>query len=292
MDFNGLVRHYYLRREPHRGDLRVNLLAKDNRAQQSHALVLRLRNQLEEVARRHGARIKLIEVPPGPPVLSTLVAEVYPRAGQSSKSFRADTEHVHRLFAEEPGVVDVDDTFEAERSRFAFRVDKEKASLAGISTEDIALTLQMPLRGISPGEGNLNTARAGAGHSPHELNPLMIVLQVSPANRSNLSDLTRLAVKAPSGELIRLGELGRFEELPAEQTIYHKNQRRVAYVTGDTAGRTPAEAILGMQQRLKKNRCRMTPNSFGPAKANGKSRSTCFAIWDSLSAAPCSSSTS
>ncbi len=79
MDFNGLVRHYYLRREPHRGDLRVNLLAKDNRAQQSHALVLRLRNQLEEVARRHGARIKLIEVPPGPPVLSTLVAEVYPR---------------------------------------------------------------------------------------------------------------------------------------------------------------------------------------------------------------------
>ncbi len=148
--------------------------------------------------------------------------------------------------------MDVDDTFEAERSRFAFRVDKEKASLAGISTEDIALTLQMALRGISPGEGNLNTARAGAGHSPHELNPLMIVLQVSPANRSNLSDLTRLAVKAPSGELIRLGELGRFEELPAEQTIYHKNQRRVAYVTGDTAGQTPAEAILGMQQRLKK----------------------------------------
>jgi len=253
MDFNGLVRHYYLRREPHRGDLRVNLVPKEERSQQSHALVLRLRNQLEAVARKHGARIKLIELPPGPPVLSTLVAEVYPRSDESIESLRVDTRHVRQMFAEEPGVVDVDDIFETERPRFVFRTDKEKASLAGISTEDIAFTLQMALRGISPGEGDLNTARAGAGHSPRELNSLPIVIQVAPADRASLSNLTRLAVKSPTGELIRLGELGRFEELPAEQTIYHKNQRRVAYVTGDTAGRTPAEAILGLQSQLKKS---------------------------------------
>jgi multidrug efflux pump subunit AcrB len=252
MDFNGLVRHYYLRREPHRGDLRVNLVSREDRAEQSHALVLRLRNQLEGVARRHGARIKLIEVPPGPPVLSTLVAEVYPRPDRSPESFRADARHLRTLFEQEPGVVDVDDTFEAERPRYVFRVDKEKASLSGVSADDITRTLQMALRGLSPGEGDLNTAKAGAGHAPRELHPLTIVLQVGPADRSGLTDLTRLAVKSPTGEMIRLGELGRFEEWSAEQTIYHKNLRRVAYVTAETAGRTPAEAILGLQSRLKK----------------------------------------
>lgn len=253
MDFNGLVRHYYLRREPHRGDLRINLVPRDERSEQSHALVLRLRNQLEEVGRRRNARVKLIEVPPGPPVLSTLVAEVYPRPDQSAGSFRADARHVRTLFTDEPGVVDVDDTFEVERVRYAFRVDKEKASLAGVSTEDVARTLRMALSGIAPGEGDLNTARAGAGHAPRELNPLPIVLQVAPADRSGLSDLTRLAVKSATGDMIRLGEIGHFDELPAEQTIYHKNMRRVAYVTGETAGRTPAEAVLGMQSRLRKD---------------------------------------
>ena len=246
IDFNGMVRHYYLRQEPHRGELRVNLIAKEERQQQSHAIVLRLRNALQAIADKYKARIKFVEVPPGPPVLSTLVAEVYPRAGQSETSHRADTQHVHNLFAESKDVVDVDGTFEAQRPRFVFRVDKEKASLTGVSTEEIANTLRVGLQGMQPGEGNVQHSRAGAAHLPRELNPLVIVMQLPQRERGSLTDLTRLGVKTPTGEIVQLGELGRFEEFPAEQTIYHKNLRRVSYVYGDTAGRTPGEAVIGL----------------------------------------------
>jgi multidrug efflux pump subunit AcrB len=250
MDFNGLVRHYYLRREPHRGDLRVNLVDKESRKQQSHDIVLRLRQGLEQVARQHGARLKIVEVPPGPPVLSTLVAEVYAQPQQAYADLRGDVRHLRQLLESEPGVVDVDDTFEAQRPRQVFRVDREKASLNGISAEDIANTLRLALQGWMPGEGAVQTARAGVGHLPHEIHPLAIVLQLPQPERSSLVDLARLGVKSATGEVVRIGELGRFEEQPAEQTIYHKNLQRVAYVLGDTAGRPPAEAILGLQSRL------------------------------------------
>ena len=251
MDFNGMVRHYYLRREPHRGDLRVNLVPKETREAQSHAVVLRVRNGLEAVAKRHGARLKIVEVPPGPPVLSTLVAEVYPRDFQSYSQLRADARHVRGLFEREPGVVDVDDTFEAERPRLVFRVDREKASLTGVTTEQIANTLRIALAGMSPGEGDPKDFRAGSGHLPRELNPLVILMQLPQADRSRVSQLERLGVKTPAGDIVRLAELGRFEDLPAEQTIYHKNLRRVAYVTAETAGRTPGEAVIGLLFKLR-----------------------------------------
>lgn len=258
IDFNGLVRHYYLRRESHRGDLRINLIAREDREQQSHAIVLRLRDQLEKVARAHGARIKIVEVPPGPPVLSTLVAEVYPRTGESYAELRADARHVRRLMETEKSVVDVDDTFEAERMKLVFRIDKEKASLNGISAEDVANTIRLGVAGWSPGEGNPNTARAGAAHVPHDLNSLAILLNLPQSERSRKEDLLRLGVKGGKGDIIRIGELGKFvEEIPAEQTIYHKNLRRVAYVIADTAGRPPANAVLNLQSRIKKE---PTPN--------------------------------
>ena len=246
IDFNGMVRHYYLRQEPHRGDLRVNLIPKEERRHQSHAIVLRLRHDLQAVADNHRARIKVVEVPPGPPVLSTLVAEVYPRAGQSDASFRADTKHVRGLFAAATDVVDVDDTFEQERPRHVFRVDKEKASLTGVTTEQIANTLRVGLQGMQPGEGNVQDFRAGAAHLQRELNPLGILLHLPQRERGSLVDLARLGVKTPGGEIVQLGELGRFEPAAAEQTIYHKNLRTVAYVFGDTAGRTPGEAVIGL----------------------------------------------
>ncbi|MCE9561557.1 MAG: efflux RND transporter permease subunit [Planctomycetes bacterium] len=246
MDFNGMVRHYYLRREPHRGDLRVNLISKEDRSTQSHAIVLRVRNGLDQLARMHNSRIKIVEVPPGPPVLSTLVAEVYAKPFQTQSELKADARHVRSLFEKEPGIVDVDDTFEADRPRYVFRVDKEKASLTGITTEQIANTLRIGLNGMTPGEGDPKDFRAGSGHLPRELNPLTILIQVPLGNRTGLTDLLRLGVKTPGGEIVRVGELGRFEELPAEQTIYHKNMRRVGYVTADTAGRTPAEAVIGL----------------------------------------------
>lgn len=257
MDFNGMVRHYYLRQEAHRGDIRVNLIPKEERVQQSHALVLRLRNELQAVADRHRARIKVVEVPPGPPVLSTLVAEVYPRVGQSATTFRADTQHVRDLFAAAKDVVDVDTTFETERARFVFRVDKEKASLTGVSTEEIANTLRVGLQGMQPGEGSVQHFRAGAAHLPRDLNPMALVLQLPQRERGSLTDLTRLGVKTPTGEIVQIGELGRFDEVPAEQTIYHKNLRKVAYVFGDTAGRTPGEAVIGLIFAL---RDKPTPN--------------------------------
>ncbi len=253
MDFNGLVRHYYLRRESNRGDLRVNLLPKGERAQQSHAVVLRVRNGLQAVADRHGARLKIVEVPPGPPVLSTIVAEVYARTGQGYADLRADAKHVRALFESEPGVADADDTFEAERPRVVFVVDKEKASLNGVTAEAVADTLRLALAGWQPGEGEPGPNRAGAAHRPHEVNPLAILLHLPLSERSSRTDLARLGVKTPAGEVIRVGELGRFEQAPAEQTVYHKNLRRVAYVTGETVGRTPAEAILGLQSRLKRS---------------------------------------
>jgi multidrug efflux pump subunit AcrB len=251
MDFNGMVRHYYFRREPHRGDLRVNLVPKETREAQSHAVVLRVRNGLEAVAMKHHARLKIVEVPPGPPVLSTLVAEVYPRDFQSYALLRADTKHVRGLFENEHGVVDVDDTFEAERPRLVFRVDKEKASVTGVTTEQIANTLRIGLAGMTPGEGDPKDFRAGSAHLPRELNPLVIMMQLPQSDRSRVSQLERLGVKTPTGEIVRLAELGRFEELPAEQTIYHKNLRRVAYVTAETAGRTPGEAVIGLLFQLR-----------------------------------------
>jgi multidrug efflux pump subunit AcrB len=253
IDFNGLVRHYYLRRDAHRGDLRVNLVPKRERRQQSHEIVLRLRNGLEEIGLRHGARIKIVEVPPGPPVLSTIVAEVYSRPDQNFAQFQADTAHVRRMFETEPRVVDVDDTFEASRSRFVFRIDKEKASLNGVSAEDIASTVRLALQGWTPGEGSPQTSRAGAAQLPQEINPLSIVLTLPQSERSSLADLGRLSVKTPTGSIVRMGELGQFDELPVEQTIYHKDLRRVAFVLGEMAGRPPAEAILAMQARLKRD---------------------------------------
>ena len=250
IDFNGLVRHYYLRRDASRGDVRVNLLQKKDRAQQSHEIVLRLRNGLAEVGRRHGARIKIVEVPPGPPVLSTIVAEVYARPDQTYTDLKADAAHLQRLFETEPGVVDVDDTFEENRSRYVFRIDKEKTSLNGVSAEDISSTLRLALQGWTLGEGSPQTNRAGAAQRPHEINPLYIVLNLPQSERSSLSDLGRLGVKTPTGSIVRIAELGQFDELPAEQTIYHKNLRRMAFVLGDTVGRTPAEAILALQARL------------------------------------------
>ena len=186
-------------------------------------------------------------------MLSTLVAEVYSKPGQSYSDLRADARHVRAIFAQEPGVVDIDDTFEVERPRYVFRVDKEKASLTGITTEQIANTLRTGLNGMMLGEGDPKDFRAGSGHLPRELNPLTIVMQLPQESRAGLSDLIRLGVKTPTGEIVRVSELGRFEKLPTEQTIYYKYLRRVRYVTAETVGRTPTEAVIGLLLKLHDN---------------------------------------
>ncbi len=251
IDFNGMVRHYYLREGPHLGDIRVNLAAKEQRQQQSHEILLRIRDDVQAISARHQTRIKLVEVPPGPPVFSTLVAEIYGVEQVEYARLVDAAAEVHALMATEPGVVDVDDTVEADQTKYQFVVDREKASIHGVSTAEIAFTLRTALQGESPGGGAPQAGAAGMLHLPRELNPLRVRLRLPRAERSSLRDLEQLRVRTASGELISIAELGAFHSTLQEKTIYHKNLRRVVYVFGEMAGRPPAEAVLSLTGRLR-----------------------------------------
>ncbi|MEI8351149.1 MAG: efflux RND transporter permease subunit, partial [bacterium] len=237
MDFNGLVRHYYLKEGANVADIRVGLLPRKAREMESHALVLRLRNDIAALARRTGTNLKLVEVPPGPPVLSTVVAEVYGQPYHRYEEVIAAAKTVEDRLRRETGVVDVDDYVEDDQDKFFFRVDREKAARNGIATEDVVQTVQIALSGMA----------AGLVHIPTEQNELSIQLKVPREKRSDIEQLKALPVKGRGGLMVSLGELGRFERQTVEKTIYHKNQERVVYVTGEMAGRGPAYAVLALE---------------------------------------------
>ena len=151
MDFNGLVRHYYWRTGGHLADIRVNLADKSERKAQSHAVVLRLRNELEAVARRNGATVKIVESPPGPPVISTVTTEIYGAVDRPYSALIEAARQVEGVMAEEPGVRDIDDSTESDRVLMDFVLDKEKAALHGVSARDVVSALQMALSGTGPG---------------------------------------------------------------------------------------------------------------------------------------------
>jgi multidrug efflux pump subunit AcrB len=241
MDFNGMVRHYYLRAAPHLADIRVNLQEKHHRRHQSHEMALRLRNDLEAIARRFGADIKIVEIPPGPPVIATLTVEVYGQPFHEYGRIQDAASQVAGRFRSEPGVVDVDTAVEAEQVRSTFVTDKEKAALAGLSTAQIARALAVAVGG----------ADVTVLHDPDEVDPTPIRLQLPLADRSDPVRLESLYMAAPAGSMIQLGELGRFKRETVDQTIYRKNLRPVAYVFAETAGRTPAEAIIAMHRDVR-----------------------------------------
>jgi len=243
MDFNGLVRHYYLRQGPNMADVRINLLPRQQREMSSHGIALRIRKDIEAIAAQTGAKLKIVEVPPGPPVLSTVVAEIYGRPDQPYSDLIAAAEALQARMAAEKGVVDVDDSAEANQQKLFFRVDREKAGLNGISTEDVVNVLRIALSGMP----------AGIVHAPREQNELPIVLQLPREKRSDPERLKTLMVKGRMGNSVALGELGAFEENVADKTIMHKNMERVVYVTAEMAGRGPAYAVLNLQADLKKN---------------------------------------
>ncbi len=243
MDFNGLVRHYYLRRGAHVGEVRVNLLHRTEREASSHEVVLRIRADIEAIAQRHGANLKLVEVPPGPPVLSTVVAEIYGQPRHTYADLVRQAESVAGRMREEKGVVDVDTSAEADQRQLTFRVDREKAALNGVATEDVARTVALALHGLN----------AGTLHAEGEQNELALVLRLPRELRSGASDLARIPVKGRGGDLVQLGELGRFEEGVVERTIFHKNQERVVYVTAETAGVGPAYPVLSLSSWFEKN---------------------------------------
>jgi multidrug efflux pump subunit AcrB len=237
MDFNGMVRHYYLRQGQNVADIQINFVDRKERSLQTHGLALRMRDDLTRIARTHNARLKIVEAPPGPPVLATMVAEVY---GQESTPYRdliAAAEVVHQRLAREPGVVDVDDMTEAPETKYRFVPDQEKAALNGLSVEDIARTQQTLLDG----------ATVGTVQQPLERSPLLIDLRLPRSMRSSIDDLAMVFVKGSNGSMVPLAELGRWETRTVDQMIYHKNLRPVMYIVAEMAGRPPADAVMDIQ---------------------------------------------
>jgi multidrug efflux pump subunit AcrB len=243
MDFNGMVRHYYWREQPNLADIRVNLRDKSERDMQSHAIGLRLRNDLQAIADRNGVRMKLIEVPPGPPVIATLTAEIYGRPGMAYQDIIDGARHVESVMGELPGLVDRDDSSETDRTMYDFVLDKEKAALHGVTTADVIDTLRLALSGSAP--ANI--------HLPHERQSLPVRLVLPMRLRTGPDPLSELRMKTASGAMVPLAELGSFRRVPAEQPIYHKNLKRVAYVYAETAGVPPGEAVIDLQSMLKKD---------------------------------------
>lgn len=240
MDFNGLVRHYYWRDGGHMADIRVNLADKSLRREQSHAIVLRLRHELEAVAERHGANIKIVESPPGPPVISTITTEVYGAEDRPYSAVIEAAKQISGVMKDEPGVVDIDDSTEAERVMIDFVLDKEKAGLHGVSAQEVVKTLQMALSGMIP----------ATVHAHGERNPLPVKIILPLVRRADISSLSHLKVGTADGRNVPLAELGELVEISQEQPIYHKNLKRVVYVFAEMAGRAPGEAVLDMQSRL------------------------------------------
>ncbi len=220
IDFNGLVRHYYLRGFTHQGEMRVNLVGKKNRNLQSHGIGLRMRNELTQVAQAAGGKLSIVELPPGPPVLASLVAEVTGQPDHDYTELLAAAAIVGQRMSREPGVVEVDDISEAPVTKLVFVPDQEKAALAGISVAEIADTIRIVLG------GDVSQAIPVEG----ERRPLQLTFRLPRATRSNPNDLAQVAVKGQAGNLVLLAELGRWQESRVSQTIYHKNLQRIAYV--------------------------------------------------------------
>ncbi|MGE5237372.1 MAG: efflux RND transporter permease subunit [Chloroflexota bacterium] len=239
-NFNGLVRHYFLRSGSNVADIQVNFVAKGERKAQSHDLAKRVRPDLRMIADRYGARIKVAEIPPGPPVLSTLVAEVYgPDPGRQLEIAR----QVMDVFSTTDGVVDVDWYVEDDEKKYAFVVDKEKASLTGVSTEEVSETMRIGLGGMS----------AGLLHIEKELDPVELFLRIPLQERAGVLPLSEMTIKSAQGRDVPVSEVISVHETLQDKTIYHKNLKRVTYVIGDVAGteESPVYAILKMKQRVK-----------------------------------------
>ncbi len=238
-NFNGLVRHYFLRQAPHQADLQVNLLPKHERSTQSHDIAKRARPGIQAIAALYGARVKVAEVPPGPPVLQTLVAEVY---GPDYERQVALARQVKELFVKTPGVVDVDWYVEDPQPRVHFVLDQEKAALNGVTAEQIGQTLQLAVGGME----------IGLAHLPREKEDVPLLVRLPREGRSGVTPLTELQVMGTNGRLVPLRELVRPEESTQIHNIYRKNMKRVVYVTGDMAGaeESPVYAILKLNRDI------------------------------------------
>ena len=250
-NFSGLVRHYFMRRGANIADIQVNLVPKNERKAQSHDIAKRIRPRLAAIAERYQARIAIAEVPPGPPVLQTLVAEIY---GPDETSRLKLAEKVKTIFKQTPGVVDVDWYHEADQQKDRFVIDKEKAALHGISAATISQTLKIAVDGET----------VDLLHQPAEKEDVGIRLEIPRSSKTTTDELLALRVRsgdanalpepgASAAPLVPLRELVKIEHGTVEKSLYHKNLMPVTYVIGDVAGvvESPVYAILGMNKALK-----------------------------------------
>ena len=238
--FNGLVRHYDLRGGSNMADIQVNLVDKGERSIQSHGIAKLLRPEIQKIASKYNANIKLVEVPPGPPVLSTIVAEVY--GPDYNEQIRIANE-VQNILKNTDDVVDIDWMVEANQKEYQFEIHREKAMLYGVAPQQIAYTMNMALsnRPIT----NL--------YDEDAVNQVGLVLSLDEQEKSTISDISQLKVKSKQGNMIPIADLVEIKETNSAKSIYRKNQKRVVYVLADMAGEleSPAYAILGMEKKLK-----------------------------------------
>ena len=233
-DFNGMVRHYYLRSEPWQGEVQVQLLHKRDRKRSSHQIAVSTREMLQGLIKGTGARIAVVEMPPGPPVLQSVVAEVHGPSAEVRRQVARDlTEH----FAKAESLVDVDNYMRDPYEYWRFHVDTEKAVRRGISVDAVNRNLSMAL-----GSAVLGDVKQRAGHEP-----INIVIQVPLAERSQVTRLGDLPVQSQSGMTVPLRELGEFKRVVEDDIVYRKDLRDVEYVVADVAGRLAAP-VYGMFQ--------------------------------------------
>lgn len=238
--FNGLVRHYDLRGGSNMADIQVNLVDKGERSIQSHGIAKLLRPEIQKIAAKHNANVKLVEVPPGPPVLSTIVAEVY---GPDYNEQIRIANDVQNILKNTEDVVDIDWMVEANQKEYQFEINREKAMLYGVAPQQIAYTMNMAL-------GNNPITNL---YDEDAVNQVGLVLTLDEKEKSTISDISQLKVKSKQGNMIPIADLVEIKQTTAAKSIYRKNQKRVVYVLADMAGEleSPAYAILGMDKKLK-----------------------------------------
>ncbi len=239
MNFNGLVRHYDLRRGANMADIQVNLTHKNDRDEQSHDIAKAMRPGLQKIGEKFNANVKVVEVPPGPPVMSTLVAEVY---GPNDDERISIASQLKGLFSKTPDVVDVDWLIEDDQKEYQFDVDKEKAMLAGVNTQQVVQTIAMTLNGQDVSQF----------YQEKEHNQIGINLRLKEEERSSLNDIKKVNILTPTGDMIAIGDIVELKEITKEKSIYRKNQKRVVYVTADVAGKleSPVYGIMGISENL------------------------------------------
>ncbi len=242
INFNGLVRQYYLRQSPELGDIQVNLVDKSHRSRKSHEIALAVRPALAAIGRKYFASVQVVEVPPGPPVRAPIVAEVYgPRYAEQRRLAR----EIRKVFDNTQDLVDVDDSIEAPSPRLVVEVDRQKAALLGVSQQQIVQAMAIGLQGLD----------VTYVHVGRERYPIPVRLELPPADKAKVGRLLELEVRSDSGARVPLSELVNVRKSQWDGAIYHKDLLPVAYVTGDMAGRldSPLYGMFGVVGRISRD---------------------------------------